>query len=84
MSLYGYQENWTKRAIAEMVQERLLECLEAPAEEDYTKHYTPAINNSFRPSPLSIVMLEKLVTVPIYLSLIGNNLPFHNQKLVIL
>lgn len=77
--LYGYQDNWTKRAVGEMVQERFLECLEAPTEEEYTKKYEVVETHSFRPSPLSIVLVERILSEPVYLCLIGNSLPFHTQ-----
>lgn len=80
LSLYGYHTYWTKKAITELVRERFLECLEAPAEEEYTKDYNIKAFHSFRPSPLGIVLVEQLVTNPIYLCLIGNDLPFHNPR----
>jgi len=82
LSLYGYHERWTKRAIEELVQERFLECLEAPAEEDFTKQYEVHQSHSFRPSPLSIVLIERIIEEPIYLCLIGNDLPFHNPNVI--
>jgi hypothetical protein len=36
---YGYQERWIRQAIQELVQQRFLECLEAPVEEEHTKDY---------------------------------------------
>lgn len=80
MSLYGYHERWTKRAIEELVQERYLECLEAPSEEDFTKQYEVLKTHSYRPSPLAIVLIERIISKPVYLCLIGNDLPFHKPK----
>jgi hypothetical protein len=80
LSLYGYHTNWTKQAITDMVRERFLECLEAPAEEEYTKDYELAPLHSFRPSPLAVAMVSSIVSEPVYLCLIGNDLPFHNPK----
>jgi hypothetical protein len=77
-SLYGYHTNWTKQAIVEMVRERFLECLEAPAEEEYTKDYELSSLHSFRPSPLAVALVRTIMSEPVYLCLIGNDLPFHN------
>ncbi len=76
---YGYQQRWIKKAIEELVQERFLECLEAPAEEDYTKNYALSETHSFRPSPLAIESINEIILNPIYLALVGNDLPFHNE-----
>ena len=82
LAIYGYHESWSRRAIQELVQQRFLECLEAPTAEDYTKTYTLSETHSFRPSPLSIVLLEKIITDPVYLCLIGNNLPFYDPNAI--
>ncbi|MEL7357010.1 MAG: hypothetical protein AAFN40_10660 [Cyanobacteria bacterium J06560_6] len=79
--LYGYQTDWTTRAIEDLVQERLLECLEAPLASDYTKDYKLDKAHTFRVSPLSVVMVNKILPTTIYLSLIGHNLPFHDLGL---
>ncbi len=78
LRLYGYHVYWIKTAIAELVRERFLECLEAPTEEEYTKDYDLQPTHSFRPSPLAVVLVEQLAAQPVYLSLIGNDLPFHS------
>jgi hypothetical protein len=75
--LYGYRRRWTEVAIEELVQNRLLECLEIPAEEDFTKDYSVEPAHTFRRSALGLISLEEILTEPVYLSLIGNNLPFH-------
>ncbi|MCB0029361.1 MAG: hypothetical protein KDE28_15705 [Anaerolineales bacterium] len=80
MSMYGYHERWTRRAIRELVQEQLLECLEAPSERDFTQNYEVQREHSYRPSPLSIVLVERIISEPVYLCLIGNDLPFHTPK----
>lgn len=79
--LYGYQTDWTTRAIEELVQERLLECLEAPLASDYTKDYKLDKSHSFRVSPLSVVMADRIIYEMVYLSLIGHNLPFYDLGL---
>jgi hypothetical protein len=80
LSLYGYHTHWTKQAIADMVRERFLECLEAPTEEEYTKEYELSASHSFRPSPLAVVLINSIVEKPVYLCLMGNDLPFHNPN----
>lgn len=80
LSLYGYHTNWTKQAITDMVRERFLECLEAPAEEEYTKDYELSPLHSFRPSPLAVALVRTIISDPVYLCLIGNDLPFHNPN----
>lgn len=76
---YGYRARWAQRAIEEMVRERILECVEAPAEEEYTKEYKLSDRHTFRPSPMAALMIEKIAFEGIYLCLIGNDLPFHKQ-----
>ncbi len=76
---YGYQERWIRRSVQELVQQRFLECLEAPVEEEYTKNYELGDNHSFRPSPLAYVCTDSIITDSNYLALAGNNLPFHQE-----
>ena len=77
--LYGYHDRWTRRALQTMVRERLLECIEAPAAVDYTGRYEIAAEDSFRASPLAVVLVERLARDETYLALIGNDLPFHDD-----
>jgi hypothetical protein len=44
---YRYQERWTRKAIEEMVRNRLLECLEVPAAAEYTKDYEVEEGHSY-------------------------------------
>lgn len=76
---YGYQERWIKQAIQELVQQRFLECLEAPVAEEFTKEYQLQDDHSFRPSPLAYVCVESIITDSNYLALIGHDLPFHQE-----
>ena len=78
--LYGYQTRWAERAVEELVRERYLECLEAPSASDYTKNYRLSESHSFRASPLAVVLVQRIVDHPIYLCLIGNDLPFYKTK----
>lgn len=82
LSLYGYHSTWSRRAVTEMVRERLLECLEAPAEEEYTKSYVLSSVHSFRPSPLAVVLVDFVISQSVYTCLIGNDLPFHNPRTI--
>jgi len=76
---YGYRNRLIEQAIEELVQGRLIECIVAPTSQEYTKSYSLDYNDAFRRSPLGIVMVEQICTEPVYLSLIGNDLPFHKQ-----
>lgn len=78
--MYAYHEKWTRFAVKEMVRERLLECMEIPSEADFTKNYELEESHSFRASPLAIVMLKQVYFNNIYLSMIGNELPFHRSN----
>jgi hypothetical protein len=62
-----------------MVRDRMLECLEAPVAEDYTKEYELSDQHTFRPSPMSSLMVQRIAFEGVYLCLIGNDLPFHSQ-----
>jgi hypothetical protein len=77
---YGYQERWIRRALQELVRERFLECLEAPSEATYTKAYELSETHSFRPSPLAVELVERMVSEPVYLCIIGHDLPFHRSR----
>jgi len=78
---YGYHDRWTRRAVEEMVRSRLLECLEAPAAADFSRSFVLETGQSFRPSPLAIVVIERLYASQTYLALGGNMLPFHNRHM---
>jgi len=78
--MYSYHERWTRLVLKEMVRERLLECMEIPAEADFTKNYELEETHSFRPSPLAIVMINQVCFENIYLSMIGRDLPFHKSN----
>jgi hypothetical protein len=78
--LYGYQRRWVERAIEEMVQSRFLECLEIPSEREYRKDYRLHKSHTFRRSPLAVVLVQTIVSQPIYLSITGNDLPYHKPS----
>jgi len=78
--LYAYHERWTRLALKEMVRERLLECMEIPAEADFTKNYELEESQSFRPSPLAVVMINQVCFENMYLSMVGLDLPFHKSN----
>jgi len=79
--MYAYHERWTRLVLREMVRERLLECMEIPAEADFTKNYELEESHSFRPSPLAVVMINQVYCENIYLSMVGRDLPFHKINL---
>jgi Cdc6-like AAA superfamily ATPase len=78
--MYAYHERWTRLVLREMVRERLLECMEIPAEADFTKSYELEESHSFRPSPLAVVMISQVCFENIYLSIVGRDLPFHKSN----
>ncbi len=80
LRLFGYHDRWSRKALEELVQDRLLECLEAPSAVEYTKRYQLDTSHSFRPSPLAVVMFDRIQREPAYLALIGASLPFHSRQ----
>jgi predicted DNA-binding ribbon-helix-helix protein len=81
LRVYGYQDRWSRRGIEELVQGRLLECLEAPAAAEYTRSYRlVGTDESFRPSPLAVALFETIQHESSYMALIGNELPFHARQ----
>lgn len=81
LRVYGYNDRWSRRAIEELVQERMLECLEAPAAAEFVLSYRLREgHDSFRPSPLAVVLFETLQFERPYLALLGQDLPFHDQR----
>lgn len=79
LRLYGYQSTWIYRGIEELVRDRLMECLEAPLESDYTKNYEYRQSHSFRASPLAVTLFKQILDKPIYLSLVGYDIPFYDS-----
>ena len=79
LRLYGYQSNWISRGVEELVRDRLMECLEAPLESDYTKNYELRQKHSFRASPLAVILFNQILDKPIYLSLVGYDIPFYDS-----
>jgi hypothetical protein len=79
---YRYTERLTKKAIEEMVRERLIECVEVPAEAEFTKNYViePDTSHSYRASPLGMILAEEIQFNPVFLTLVGNEIPFHEKK----
>lgn len=81
LRMYGYQTRWIYKGVEELVRERLLESLEAPLESDYTKNYELNQKHSFRLSPLSITLFSQILDNPIYLSLVGYDIPFFDHDI---
>ncbi len=78
--MYRYQDKWSRRAVQDMVKQRLLECIQVPTEATYTKSYVLEENHSFRPSPLAVTLIDQIQYNYIYFCMAGNDLPFHSQS----
>lgn len=74
---YGYREVWSEAALAELVQGRLVECMEVPTEEELTKEYQVNQNHSYRISPLGHMLIDRLAHGEMYLILGSWNLPIY-------
>jgi hypothetical protein len=77
---YGYRGLCTERAVEQLVRDRLLECMEIPAETEHTVTYCVQGSHSFRPSPLALLLLDRLWRAPSYLIAGGWCMPFHQSK----
>ncbi|MFC1611114.1 hypothetical protein ACFL6C_09150, partial [Myxococcota bacterium] len=77
---YGYRGLCTERGVEQLVRERLLECLELPAEAEHTSSYSLQSDHSFRPSPLALLLLDRLWRAPSHLIAAGWSMPFHESK----
>jgi hypothetical protein len=81
LRVYGYHDRWSRRAIEELVQERMLECLEAPAAAEFARTYKLREgHDSFRPSPLAVVLFETILFERPYLVLLGHDIAFQNRQ----
>ncbi|MEM7795999.1 MAG: hypothetical protein AAF579_16295 [Cyanobacteria bacterium P01_C01_bin.118] len=78
--MYSYQDRWTRKALQDMVQQRLLECIQVPTEITYTANYKIKDNHTFRASPLSAMLIENAQFNYVYLCLLGYDLPFHSSS----
>lgn len=78
---YGYRTSWIKKTIESLVRERLLECLEIPTEPEHTKNYSFSDKHTFSPSPLAVVLLEKILASDEYLICSMWDLPFHDSDI---
>lgn len=76
----GYGERDVRVGIEAMVRERLLECVNVPAEIDYTAEYSLNVDHSFRASPLGVVIIKEVQFESPYLSLISYDLPIQSEK----
>lgn len=75
--MYGYQERWTRKAVRDLVRDRVLECIQAPAAIEYSRGYEVDDAHTFRVSPLAVLLVDGLATNRGYLALCGNSMPFH-------
>lgn len=80
--MYRYQDKWSRRAVQDMVKQRLLECIQVPTEATYTKDYILEEDHSFRPSPLALTLIDQIQYDYTYLCMLGHDLPFHNQSIL--
>ena len=80
LRMYGYRDRWCKKAVEEMVRDRLLECLEGPAAAEFSKSYVLVGSHSFRPSPLGLVVFDELQFDPSYLGVVGSGVTFHSRE----
>ena len=80
LRVYGYREAWIWKSVEEMVRERLIECMELPNEESFTKDYIFNEKNTFRVSPLGVLLSEKISSDPSYLISVGWTLPFYDNN----
>jgi hypothetical protein len=80
--MYRYQDRWARRAVQDMVKQRLLECIQVPSEASYTKTYELQEDHSFRASPLAVILLEQLQFDYVYLCMLGNGLPFQQTSVL--
>jgi len=80
--MYGYQERWTRKAVRDLVRERCLECIQAPAAAEYARSYELDDTHTFRVSPLAVLLLDSLASDGGYVALSGNGLSFHREDLL--
>lgn len=77
---YGYRDAWVQSALMTLVRSRLIECMEVPSEEDFTKEYLVSDKHSFRVSPLGALMLLKLTGSTVYLTIAAWDIPFYREE----
>ncbi|MBK8260039.1 MAG: ATP-binding protein [Nannocystis sp.] len=77
--VYGYRRKWAEAGLEELVRERLVECLQIPAEIEHTSTYQLSTEHVFRPSPLGILVVERLMYQPIYLATSAWEIPYHTK-----
>ncbi len=79
---YGYPKRWVSGAMEELVRGRMIECLERPAEEDYTANYSLSDKHTFRASPIAHIVASEISLIRVYLTINGWDLPFYDPGLV--
>ncbi|WP_394203084.1 P-loop NTPase fold protein [Shewanella waksmanii] len=78
--MYGYHSNWITIAIEESIKHRLIECVEIPTDGGNTLNFTISQGKTFKISPLGAILVKDIVSNKVYLSLIANELPFHDKE----
>lgn len=76
--MYGYRGNWSIGVIEECVRQRLVECVEIPADGDDIVNFNISDGETFRISPLGSMILQEILNENIYLALLAPDLPFHD------
>lgn len=80
--VYGYRTTWIEHSVEELVRDRLLECLELPSDEEYTKDYELKSKNTFRPSPLAVIVVDRLFKEPLFWTVSLWETPFHDSSVL--
>lgn len=78
--VYGYRRRWTEAGLEELVRERLVECLQIPAEVEHTVAYKVSPEHVFRLSPLGLLVVDQLMFKPIYLATSAWETPYHEKE----
>ncbi|MGE4284754.1 MAG: P-loop NTPase fold protein [Clostridia bacterium] len=78
--MYGYRGSWAVSVIEECVRQRLIECVEIPSDGDDTVKFNIIDGETFRISPLGIIILQEILNEKIYLALLAPELPFHDLE----
>lgn len=76
----GYGDRTVRLGLQHMVRDRLLECVNVPAEVDFTIGYEIKSEHSFRASPLGVVMLKTVLFEQSYLALSGFELLIQSEE----
>lgn len=79
MAGFGYSRASVRRATELLVRGRLLECVDIPTEVEQTSTYNLDVSHAFKPSPLGVVMLNRIQFSKPYLTSIAFDLQFQDE-----